>query len=138
MIKIENEAEKVCPKVPSDNPLTDLLYLEKEACQFGFEWPNETVIIEQVMAECREIKEAIEKKEMPERIQEEIGDLIHSSISLCLFAGFDVDETLNKINHKFGKRMQAIKKLTHELGLENLKGQSFDFMMELWRKAKTK
>jgi hypothetical protein len=32
--------------------------------------------------------------------------------------------------------MQAIKKLTHELGLPNLKGKSIDFMMELWRKAK--
>src|SRR5262245_57172545 len=103
---------------------------------FGFEWPDEAIIIEQAIDECREIKEAIEKQEDKNRIQEEIGDLIHSAVSLCVFSGFDVEETIAIINNKFGKRMQAIKTLTHELGLANLQGQSFDFLMELWRKAK--
>ena len=118
------------------NAMNDLLSLEKDAREFGFEWPNEAMIIEQVIDECREIKEAIVQQEMHGRIQEEIGDLLHSAVSLCEFAGFDVEETLAKINNKFGKRMQAIKKLTYELGLSNLKGQSIEFMMELWRKAK--
>src|SRR5262249_25610231 len=64
------------------NGLHDLLTLEEDAKAFGFEWPDETMIIEQVMAECREIKEAIVKQEMRERIQEEIGDLLHSAVSL--------------------------------------------------------
>jgi NTP pyrophosphatase (non-canonical NTP hydrolase) len=118
------------------NALHDLLHLEKDATAFGFEWPNEAMIIEQAIDECREIKEAIDKRESTDRIQEEIGDLIHSAISLCIFAGFDVEETLVKVNNKFGKRMQAIKKLTYELGLSNLQGKSIDFMLELWRKAK--
>jgi uncharacterized protein YabN with tetrapyrrole methylase and pyrophosphatase domain len=116
--------------------LNDLLILEKDAKQFGFDWPDELMIIEQAMDECREIKEAIENHEQRERIQEEIGDLLHSAISLCEYAGFDVEETLHKVNKKFGNRMQAIKKLTHDAGLTNLKGQNFEFMMDLWRKAK--
>ena len=121
-----------------DNALNDLLSLEKDARTFGFDWPNEAMIIEQAIDECKEIKEAIVKQEKPARIQEEIGDLLHSAISLCDFVGFGVEETLDKINVKFGKRMHAIKKLTHELGLPNLKGQSIEFMLELWRKAKNK
>ncbi len=116
--------------------LNDLLILEKDAKQFGFDWPDELMIIEQAMDECREIKEAIENHEQRERIQEEIGDLLHSAISLCEYAGFDVEETLHKVNKKFGNRMQAIKKLTHDAGLTNLKDQNFEFMMDLWRKAK--
>jgi GNAT superfamily N-acetyltransferase/NTP pyrophosphatase (non-canonical NTP hydrolase) len=119
-----------------DNALHDLLYLENDARQFGFEWPNEAAIIEQAIDECREIKEAIENQEIHERIQEEIGDLLHTAVSLCIFTGFDVDETLSKINIKFGNRMQAIKILTHEIGLSDLKGQSIEFTLELWRKAK--
>ncbi len=72
------------------------------------------MIIEQAIDECREIKEAIEKKEGSNRIQEEMGDLIHSAISLCIYSGFDVEETLDKVTNKFGKRMQAMKKLTYE------------------------
>ncbi len=121
---------------PLDSGLYDLLALEKDAKQFGFDWPTEAMIIGQVMDECNEIKEAIEKNEKSERIQEEIGDLLHAVVSLCEFAGFDVEDTLHKINEKFGKRMRAIKKLTHELGLPNLQDQSFEFMLDLWRKAK--
>lgn len=95
-----------------------------------------TPLIEQAVDECREIKDAINQQESRERIQEEIGDLLHSAVSLCVFAGFDVEETLAKVNAKFGERMHAIKLLTHEAGLPNLQGQSFDFMLELWRKAK--
>lgn len=119
-----------------NSALHELISLEKDAAKFGFEWPNEAMIIEQAIDECREIKEAIEKQEDSSRIQEEIGDLIHSAVSLCVFAGFDVEETLAKVNNKFANRMHEIKKLTYELGLINLQGQSIDFMLELWRKAK--
>ncbi len=120
----------------SNGVLNDLLFLEKDAREFGFEWPNQTMIIEQAIDECREIKEAIDHEESRDRIQEEIGDLLHSIISLCDFEGFDVEETLAKVNNKFSKRMQAVKILTHDKGLTNLKGQSFDFMLDLWRQAK--
>ena len=116
--------------------LNDLLYLENDAREFGFAWPNEMMIIEQALDECREIKEALNQEESRDRIQEEIGDLLHSVVSLCVFAGFDVEETLARVNAKFGARMQAIKSLTHAAGLPNLQGQSFDFMLELWQKAK--
>ena len=120
----------------SAHALDDLLFLEKDAREFGFDWPDETMIVDQALDECREIKDAINKNESRERLQEEIGDLLHSAVSLCVFAGFDVEETLAKVNVKFADRMQAIKSLTYETGLPNLQGQSFDFMLELWRKAK--
>lgn len=118
------------------NALNNLLYLENDAREFGFDWSDEAMILDQAIDECREIREAIETKEQPERIQEEIGDLLHSAISLCAFAGFDVEKTLDKVNIKFGSRLQAVKTLTHNLGLSTLEGQSIDFMLALWDKAK--
>lgn len=118
------------------NTLLTLVQLENDARDFGFDWPDELMIIDQAIDECREIKEAIEKGENENRVQEEIGDLLHTAVSLCLFAGFDVEQTIDKVNNKFGKRMQAVKQLTHQLGLENLQGKSTEYLMELWRKAK--
>ena len=123
-------------QVNNEYALSDLLHLEQDARSFGFEWPNETVIIEQAIDECREIEEAIANQETRERIQEEIGDLLHTAISLCVFSGFDVNETLLKINSKFGGRMQAMKELSNQLELKTLHGQSFDFMLDLWKQAK--
>lgn len=116
--------------------LEDLIELEKDARAFGFDWPNIPIIIDQAVDECREIMATIEHQEPLERLQEEVGDLLHTAVSLCVFAGFDVDETLAKVNDKFAARMQAIKSLTHEQNLENLKDQSFEFMLRLWHQAK--
>lgn len=109
---------------------------EQEARDFGFDWPNQMAAIRQIINECKEISEDIEAKAPPEKIQEEIGDLLHAAISLCAFSGFDVEATLEKIIQKFGRRMDAVKKLTYELGLKNLQGQSTRFMLDLWDKAK--
>ncbi|XVN40450.1 MAG: palindromic element RPE2 domain-containing protein [Rickettsia endosymbiont of Argas persicus] len=153
------------------NALKNLILLEKDARDYGFDWSDYDMILEQVIDECREIKEAIENDETivnsvkleykeqgakpinnrratsdivsefksidyKERVQEEIGDLLHTAISLCVFLGYDVEETLNKTGAKFTKRMKAVKTLTRKHNLPNLQGQSVEFMLQLWREAK--
>ncbi|WP_341789019.1 MULTISPECIES: MazG nucleotide pyrophosphohydrolase domain-containing protein [unclassified Rickettsia] len=116
--------------------LKDLITLEKDARAYGFDWSDYEMILEQVIDECREIKEAINDGESKERVQEEIGDLLHTAISLCRFLEFDVEETLNKTSTKFAKRMEAVKTLTKKHNLLNLQGQSTEFLLKLWREAK--
>lgn len=43
----------------SNNPLQNLILLKKDARGYGFDWPDHEMILEQAIAECREIKEAI-------------------------------------------------------------------------------
>lgn len=116
--------------------LEKLIELEKDARAFGFDWPNEKMIIEQAISECDEICDAIDQDESKQRIQEEIGDLLHTAISLCVFSGYDVDETLAKVNNKFGKRMAILKEITKKRGLNDLHEQSFDLMLDIWKEAK--
>jgi len=116
--------------------LNKLIEIEKDAIEFGFEWPNEKAILQQAISECTEIQEAIENNESSDRIQEEIGDLLHAAISLCIFAGFDPEQTLNNLVKKFKTRMDNLKLVTKERKLLTLKGQSTEFMLELWDEAK--
>lgn len=119
-----------------NSALNDLIAVEQDARNFGFEWPHKKMIIDQAISECHEIFDAINDGESEERIQEEIGDLIHTAISLCIFAGFDVEQTLAKVSTKFSKRMAAMHELAEKRGLSTLSGQSMDFMLELWHEAK--
>jgi len=116
--------------------ISKYVQIEQDARAFGFEWPDINMIFDQIESECEEIKDAIANNESRDRIQEEIGDLIATSIGLCLFAGFDVEETLGKVSKKFGSRMEILKKLTKERGLESLKGKSIDICLELWHEVK--
>jgi uncharacterized protein YabN with tetrapyrrole methylase and pyrophosphatase domain len=121
-----------------NSPLHDFIVSDKDARDFGFEWPNTESILAQIHSECEEIKQAINSQESNERIQEEIGDLLHATAALCIFAGFDLEQTLGKMTQKFNNRMQIMKELTKQHGLPNLKGKSTKFMLELWDEAKNK
>lgn len=116
--------------------LDRLIASENDAREFGFDWPNQTMVIEWVISECHEILAAIKEQEPEARVQEEIGDLLHAAISLCMFSGFDVEETMSKTTKKFNRRMHWLKIISKERGFDTLHGQSIELMLELWREAK--
>lgn len=120
----------------NQHPLDELIAIETDARTFGFDWPDAMTIVEQAESECLEIREAISQQESMTRIQEEIGDLLHTAISLCLFMGFSPEETLANVNKKFGTRMQKLKKLAVDKGYAHLNGQDFEMMLALWDEAK--
>lgn len=116
--------------------LEKLLAARQEAKAFGFEWAHSGRLIDQAISECEEIREAIENHEPAHRVQEEIGDLLHTAISLCDFVGFDVEETLEKVCTKFDLRFNNLKKLAAERGLSSLEGKSLEFKLGLWDEIK--
>ena len=123
-------------KLVNSDVLGALIALEKDAVAFGFDWPNQEMIFEQIISECTEIKDAMRNDESPVRVQEEISDLLHAAISLCMYSGFDVNETIAIVNKKFKWRMAALKAVAAEHELDSLSGESFEFMLELWSEAK--
>lgn len=106
--------------------LEKLLAARQEAKAFGFEWANCDRIIDQAISECAEIREAIKHHEPAHRVQEEIGDLLHVAIHLCVFSGFDLEETLEQICEKFEKRLKNLKALAAQRGYASLEGETLN------------
>lgn len=120
------------------NILQKLIQVQLDASEFGLEYPDPLMILNQVIDECREVKEDIEQASSREKLQEEIGDLLHAAISLCVFLKFNVEETLEKTNIKFEKRMTDVKKLVKSKGLDDLNGKSIEYILDLWNEVKNK
>ena len=118
----------------SKTALERLVETDKNLREFGFEWPDLDMIFQKIESELKEAKEAEEK----DHLQEEIGDLLHTVVSLCLSAGFDVEETIGKARDKLQGRADALKVVAKERGHDSLKGQSIEYMLELWHEAKKK
>ncbi|MFN5382439.1 MAG: MazG nucleotide pyrophosphohydrolase domain-containing protein [Alphaproteobacteria bacterium] len=115
-----------------------LISVEKLARQFGFDWPNSKAILDQILSEYMEVKEDIDNNSDIAKIQEEIGDLIHTAISLCIFMKLDVNDTITRTHHKFRSRIESLIELANHRGLATLHGQSEDLMLDLWRDVKHK
>lgn len=107
------------------------------AKEFGFYWESFSQLIEQVQNECIEIQEAWDKKDI-DHLQEEVGDLIQAAISLAVFCKLDPHETLLKSIEKFQRRYDVVVQLARSEGYENLHKQSFEILMDYWKRAKIK
>ena len=75
------------------NILDKIALLETEAATFGFKWETPQQIKEQIISEIAEIDVHLQDKHQ-EKLQEEIGDLLHAVFSLTVFCGFDPQTTL--------------------------------------------
>lgn len=117
----------------------NLIQQDDKAATFGFKWEHAQQILAQIQSECQEIRDHLEPKSSPSshnQLQEEIGDLIHASFSLCLFLKLNPQETLQKSIDKFERRFKMVEKLANQQGLKNLVGQSFEDLMLFWDNAK--
>lgn len=116
--------------------LKKLTALENEASAFGFKWENAAQIMTQIRNELTEIEVHLNNPEERDKLQEEIGDLLHAVFSLCVFCKFDASQTLENSVSKFARRFRETQRLAHEEGLHDLRGQSFDKLMKFWDRAK--
>lgn len=114
----------------------DIKHLEKEAILLGLRWETKAQIMAQIRSECLEIEEHLEAKDKRDALQDEIGDLLHAVFSLCTYCNFDTELTLRKSLDKFEHRLNAVKAIAKEEGLENLQGKSFEELMRYWELAK--
>ncbi len=108
---------------------------ELEAKEFGFYWEDFHQLFEQIQSECSEIQEAWDNKNF-EHLQEEVGDLIHAAVSLAIFFKLDPHETMSKSINKFQKRFDALVVLAQNDGHNHLHQQSFDILLNYWKRAK--
>lgn len=119
--------------------LDNVVLLEKEADAFGFRWETTDQIMAQIESECIEINEHLQagfELANQAELQEEIGDLLHAVLSLCVFCKMSPKDTLEKSLTKFERRLNAVKGIAEKKGLSNLSGYPFDELMNVWDQAK--
>lgn len=118
------------------DPLLEMMRAIKKADDYGFEWSHYSQPLQQIIRECEEVQDAMEKGEGPERIEEEVGDIMNAAVSLCLFLGLSPEAVLLKSTQKFEKRMDEVRRQAEVEGLSSLKGQSMDVLERFWKNAK--
>lgn len=109
--------------------------LQKRAASIGFDWDSAPKVVEKLAEEAREIVDAQAHGAAPEKIEEEVGDLLFVVANLARHLKIDPENALRMANAKFVRRFGYIEK---ELGARGVKpGEaSLDEMEALWQAAK--
>ncbi len=108
--------------------------MQEKAASVGFDWRDPQEVLDKIDEEIRELK-ASEQENDPERIIEELGDLLFSVVNYARKSGIDSEAALKRAAAKFRKRFQAIENY-HRDRNENIYDSSMEKLDDLWETAK--
>jgi MazG family protein len=108
--------------------------LGRRAARVGFDWQEPGQVRDKVIEELAEVDEALAAS-APERVTEELGDLLFAIANWTLHLKIDPEEALRAANAKFERRFRHMESLAAAAGtkLESLSPEAWE---DLWRKAK--
>lgn len=91
------------------SPLARAKKLQKKAAKHGFDWPDITQVWPKVDEEITELREAAAEGN-PERIEDELGDVLFSVVNLARHLNVDPGVALTRTNAKFITRFTHVEK----------------------------
>ncbi len=108
--------------------------LQKRAARVGFDWPNLDGVVDKIVEEAQELKDASESQNA-DAIEDEMGDLLFAVTNLARKLGVDPEVALRRTNDKFTRRFNFVE-ASAEQGGKELSNMSLEDMDALWNKAK--
>lgn len=109
--------------------------LQKRAARAGYDWPGPAPVVEKLHEEIAEVQAELADGADPQRLEDEIGDVLFVCVNLARHAKVDPGAALRRANAKFERRFRAMESLAAA------KGQRFDALAlheqeALWQQVK--
>jgi MazG family protein len=108
--------------------------MTEAAATVGFDWDRTDAVMLKVEEELHELKEALQQGP-PQKIREELGDLLFTLVNLCRFVKINADEALRQANRKFEERFACMEQKLAAAG-KTPEQASLAEMDALWDKCK--
>lgn len=136
ILKLKEGKKTVLGGVPISLPaMIKAQRIQEKAKGIGFDWEETQHVLDKVVEEINELKEALKGKKK-EQIEEEYGDLLFSLINYARFIKINPEDALEQTNKKFITRFTYIEKKVKKQK-KDLSNMSLAEMEELWNEAKS-
>jgi tetrapyrrole methylase family protein/MazG family protein len=106
---------------------------QDRAARVGFDWPVVEGVLDKILEEVKEIKQAVNEVEL----SEEIGDLFFVLVNLARWKKIDAEAALRETNLKFKRRFAYVEQGAKKQG-RSLSDMTLEEMDVLWDEAKGK
>ncbi|MFC1928418.1 nucleoside triphosphate pyrophosphohydrolase [Chloroflexota bacterium] len=105
--------------------------VQHRVAQVGFDWEDVDGVIDKLVEEVGELKEADSQKEL----EHEFGDLLFTLVCVARRLGVDSETALREANQRFYRRFSYMEEICRQRGV-NLGDLSFAEQNALWEEAK--
>jgi MazG family protein len=107
----------ILDEVPAGlDPLLLAFRIQDRVARVGFDWDDARGAWEKVREETEEIGRELEAAD-PDRLEDEVGDLLFASVNLARLAQVHPSGALARANAKFSRRFRALEGLAAERGV---------------------
>lgn len=110
--------------------------IQNRASDVGFDWPDASGALEKLEEELEEVKKELDENNIY-RLEEEIGDLIFSTVNLARFFNINPEVAVNTTINKFIRRFEFIENDCINQG-KDMKTMKLEELDDLWGQAKIK
>ncbi len=131
------EADSVLDGVSVALPaLTRANKIQKRAARVGFDWRAASEVLDKFREEIAEMDGELAADGTPERLEDEVGDLLFTCVNLARKLDIDPETALRRGTAKFERRFRSVERM---LGAESRspKDASLDEMETLWQRSKS-
>jgi ATP diphosphatase len=118
---------------PSLPALRRALKIQTRAAASGFDWPDATAALAKFEEEAQELGREIADGADPERLADELGDLLFTAVNVARKLRIDPEAALKGSCAKFERRFRAVEALAGDGGLPASDPAALD---RLWERVK--
>jgi len=113
--------------------------IQAKAAKVGFTWPDLSGVIDKLVEELGELKEALALPSgvhRRERVEEELGDVLFALANLARYTDTEAEVAINGTINRFDRRFRWIEQQLAERG-KQMKELSLQELLAWWAKAKS-
>lgn len=110
-------SQSILDEVPTGlDPLLLAFRIQERVARVGFDWDDARGALDKVREEAEEIGRELDEAD-PDRLRDEIGDLLFAAVNLARLAGVHPGTALAAANAKFTRRFRALEGLADAGGV---------------------
>jgi MazG family protein len=130
-----HDRESMLDGIPDRLPAMYASYqISSKAARVGFDWLDIRGIRDKLVEEFDELESAVRASD-PDKIREEVGDLLFAALNVARFLQIDPETALGRANDKFARRFRALEKHFAAAG-RALKDVALEEMEASWQALK--
>ncbi len=119
----------------SQSAVKRAISLQQEAAEYGFDWPELSLVIDKLDEEVIELKQAIESGDLS-HVSDELGDVLFVCLNIARHLKIEAEMSLRHTNRKFIRRFDYVKQQMQSSDI-NMSQQALDQMEAFWQQSKS-
>ena len=124
----------VTPAVSANSPIFSSRQIQKDAAEFGFDWPDISFVIDKLDEEVAELKRAISEGDKS-AISDELGDVLFVCVNIARHARVNAEMALRQCNQKFTRRFEYVQQQMLSVGI-SMNQRQLEQMEQFWQESK--